>query len=148
MKVIMYAPEPTDNTSLQAFLGHIEFYIIFLNGRAMVDVTLHKLFEKNIPWRWQCQKREAFQALKKLVRDATVVARYDEDKTLIFSCDAPSHRVGAVLAQIDSQCRETLIAFASGSLGPAEKNYSQLDKEGLAIVFPVGHFHQYILVDK
>ena len=36
------------------------------------------------------------------------------------------------------------IAFASRSLGTAEKNYSQLEKEGLAIVFGVKKFHQYI----
>ncbi len=36
------------------------------------------------------------------------------------------------------------IAFASQSLAPAEKNYSQIDKEALAIVFGVKHFHQYL----
>ena len=36
------------------------------------------------------------------------------------------------------------IAFASRSLSPAEKNYSQLDKEALAIVFGVKKFHQYV----
>ena len=38
------------------------------------------------------------------------------------------------------------IAFASCSLTPAEKKYSQLDKEGLAIVFGVKLFHQYLSV--
>ena len=36
------------------------------------------------------------------------------------------------------------IAFASRSLAPEEKNYSQIDK-ALAIVFGVKHFHQYFL---
>jgi len=36
------------------------------------------------------------------------------------------------------------VAFAFRSLAPAEK-YSQLDKEGLAIVFGVKHFHQYLV---
>ena len=36
------------------------------------------------------------------------------------------------------------IAFASRSLTPAEKKYSQLDKEGLAIIFGVKRFHQYL----
>jgi len=39
---------------------------------------------------------------------------------------------------------EQPIAFASRSLAPAEKNYSQIDKETLAIVFGVKHFHQYL----
>ena len=36
------------------------------------------------------------------------------------------------------------IAFASRSLAVAEKKYSQLEKEGLAIVFAVKRFHQYL----
>ena len=35
-------------------------------------------------------------------------------------------------------------SYASRSLNPAEKRYSQLDKEGLAIVFGVKKFHHYL----
>ena len=35
-------------------------------------------------------------------------------------------------------------AYASSSLNPAEKRYSQLDKEGLAIVFGIKKFHHYL----
>ena len=37
------------------------------------------------------------------------------------------------------------IAYASRSLHVAEKKYSQLDKEGLAIIFGVKGFHQYLV---
>lgn len=39
---------------------------------------------------------------------------------------------------------EKPIAFASHTLAPAERNYSQLEKEALAIVFAVKHFNQYL----
>ena len=39
---------------------------------------------------------------------------------------------------------EKPIAFTSRSLSPAEKKYAQLDKEGLAIVFGVKKFHDYL----
>lgn len=39
---------------------------------------------------------------------------------------------------------ERPIAYASKSLSDAKKNYSQLDKKALAIVFGVKRFHQYI----
>ncbi len=36
------------------------------------------------------------------------------------------------------------VAFTSQTLNPAEKKYSQLEKEGLAIIFAVKKFHHYI----
>ena len=39
---------------------------------------------------------------------------------------------------------ERPVGFASRTLSPAEKNYSHLDKEALAIVFGVKKYHQYL----
>ena len=36
------------------------------------------------------------------------------------------------------------IAFASRSLAPAEKRYAELDREGLAIVFGLEKFYQFL----
>ena len=40
--------------------------------------------------------------------------------------------------------KEQPIAYASRSLSAAERQYSQLDKEVLAIVFGVTRFHQFV----
>ena len=39
---------------------------------------------------------------------------------------------------------ERPVAFPSRPLNPAEKKYSQLEKEGLAIIFAAKKFHHYI----
>lgn len=144
VQAILQAPEPTDKTSLQAFLGLLAFYDRFLENRATVAAELYKLLEKNTPWKWERKHQTAFDALKGLIQSSTVLAHYDETKPLLLSVEASPYGVSAVLAQKDELGREAPIAFALRTLGAAEKNYSQLDKEGLAVIYGVSHFHKYI----
>lgn len=48
-----------------------------------------------------------------------------------------------MLSQCDDAGYERPIAYASRTLGKSERNYAQLDKEGLAVMFGITHFHQY-----
>lgn len=144
LRAIRELPEPTSKATLQSFLGMIAFYDRFLENRATVAKDLYALLEKNATWRWGTAHKIAFRKLKELILQRTTLIHYDESKPLLLACDASPYGVGAVLAQLDSAGREAPIAFASRTLGDAEKNYSQLDREGLAIIYGAIHFHQYI----
>ena len=51
--------------------------------------------------------------------------------------------MGAVLSHIIDD-EERPVAFASRTLIASEHNYSQLEREALALIYGVKHFHQYI----
>jgi transposase InsO family protein len=57
--------------------------------------------------------------------------------------DASPVGVGAVISHED-EAQDRPIAFASRSLTDAERNYSQIDREALAIMFGVRKFRQYL----
>ena len=59
-------------------------------------------------------------------------------------CNASPYGVGAVLSQIDEQGVERPVAYASRTLSQPEQNYSQLEKEALALIFGTKQFHNYI----
>jgi hypothetical protein len=73
-----------------------------------------------------------------------VLAAFDPEKSLVLLCDASPCGIGAVLAHKGADGMEKPIAYTSRSLAPAEKKYSQLDKEALSLVYGVKKFHNYL----
>lgn len=72
-----------------------------------------------------------------------VLIHYDPGKTIVVSCDASGYGVGGVLSHRVNGI-ERPVMFVSGTLSKAEKNYSQLEREALAIIFCVKKFHKYL----
>ena len=144
VRAIMDAPTPKDVSQLKSFLGIINYYGKFLPNLSTLLAPLHKLLQKQTTWEWGSAQEEAFQSAKEHITSARVLVHFDPSKEIVLSCDASPFGIGAVLSHIAEDGTELPVAFASRSLSPAEKRYAQLEREGLAIVFGVKHFHQYL----
>ena len=83
-------------------------------------------------------------AAKDALQDDALLIHYDSSKQLVLACNASPYGLGAVLSHIMEDSLEKPIAYASRTLTAAEKNYSQLEKEALAVVYAVGKFHNYL----
>lgn len=76
--------------------------------------------------------------------NSDILVHYDPKRKLTVACEASLYGEGAVLSHIMDDGEEKPIAFASRTLNKSEKNYAQVEKEALAIIFGVKRFHQYL----
>ena len=144
VQAIVDAPEPQNVGELRSFLGMVTYYGKFLPDLATTLASLYHLLGKSTPWVWRKDQREAFQHIKQLLHSGRVLTHFDDKLPLVLACDASPYGLGAVLSHRMPNNEEKPIGFASRTLTKAEKNYSHLDKEALAIVYGVKKFHQYL----
>ena len=143
-QAILDAPPPQNLQQLRSFLGLLNFYGKFLPNIASTLAPLYGLLKKNTRWCWGRPQSEAFNKAKHLLTSAQVLTPFDVKKKLCLSCDASPYGIGAVLSHQFADGSERPIAYASRTLAPAERKYCQLEKEGLAVVYGVKKFHQYL----
>ena len=82
-----------------------------------------------------------FQKAKDILSSPKALAHFDPSRKLVLSCDASEFGLRADLSQVMEDGAERPISYASCFLTDAEKRYSQLDKEALAVIFGVNKFH-------
>lgn len=144
VQAIQEAKQPTNVSELKAFIGILNYYGKFLPQLATKLAPLYRLLRKDIRWNWGPEQQRAFTQAKSLLKSEAVLTHYDGEKKLILDCDASPYGVGAVLSHEMEDGSERPVGYASRTLTPAEKGYSQLDKESLAIMYGVQKFHYYL----
>lgn len=72
------------------------------------------------------------------------LVHYDPNKDIIVTSDTSNLGLGDVILHKESKRQVKSIAYASKTLLPPEKGYSQTEKEVLGIILAVKRFHKFI----
>jgi hypothetical protein len=105
---------------------------------------LNALTQKTSPWTWGEAQLQAFDEIKAAISKEPTLAHPDESKPYFLETDASGAAMGAVLSQRQEDGRLHPIAFMSASFSPAELNYDTHDKELLAIIRALEHWHIFL----
>ena len=139
IEAIARMPRPDDKRAVQRLLGCVNYLSRFMPQLSKVSEPLRKLTEKNVMFTWDSSQEEAFQAIKSMISSAPLLKYYDVASETTIQCDASDSGLGATLLQEGQP-----VAFASRSLSTVERQYAQIEKECLAIVFACSRFNQYL----
>ena len=144
VEAVQKAPTPCNVQELRSFLGLVHYYGKFLHNLSTLLHPLNVLLKDGQSWEWTPQCEQAFQKCKKLLSTAPVLAHFDPGLPLKMAGDASAYGIGAVISHTYPDGKERPIAYASRTLSSSERNYSQIEKEALSLIFGVKKFHTYL----
>lgn len=148
-------PIPKNPKDIQKFLGAVGWYARFLPTLSENKIPLLKLVKKNVEWEWNEEQQEAFEKLKKALTKSPVLVRPDFSKPFTLKTDVSDHAIGTVLTQpAEVGCdrenktskigHEHPIYYVSRVLTPAERSYSMIERECLAVLWAINKFKPHV----
>uniref|UniRef100_A0A0K0FSS6 RNA-directed DNA polymerase n=1 Tax=Strongyloides venezuelensis TaxID=75913 RepID=A0A0K0FSS6_STRVS len=136
VKTITDKREPKTEKEFKSFLGAVSYFRRHIKNFSVLAELLYRVINS---YSWTSEQSDAFQALKKALINAAVLAPPDHTASYTIYTDASFQGLGAALTQ-----KNKPIAFASRSLKPAEKNYPIIKLEALGLVHALQQFRPYI----
>ena len=130
----------------RTFLGMANTCHEYIPDYAAITAPLRELTKKNTVFKWEPIHLKAFEQLKKKLTSTPVMAHFDTKKRSLVIVDGSSYGISAILAQKEHNSQQyKILSYASRSLNPVEKRYSQTDIEGLSLVWGIEYFRMFLI---
>ena len=151
-------PVPKNIKDVRRFLGFTGYYRKFIQGFAAIARPLNDLLigivtnlkakkkpaKKRVPFEWGQEQQNSFDTIINRLTNPPVLAYAKYSIPFKVHTDASTNGLGAVLYQ-NQDGADRVIAYASRSLKPSEKNYPAHKLEFLALKWCVTEkFHEYL----
>ena len=101
--------------------------------------TLRGLLKTDVEYSWNTTNQVAFDKLKSLVCEGTILRYFNLKKPVTIQANASSKGLGATLIHYDGP-----FVFTSKVLTPTKQQYTNNEREPLACVFSAECFQTYV----
>lgn len=135
---------PTNPTEVKSFLGLVNFCAKYIRDFATLAEPLRKLTRKEVKWQWNSEQQIAFETLKQRLTSADVISYYNQNAETNVIVDGSPFGLGAILNQEQSDGNFKPVAYASKTLSPVERRYSQTEREALSVYWAIKRFNMYL----
>lgn len=135
----MDMPAPKDIKGVQRLLGMVSFLSKYIPNMSQMTYPIRILLNAGVEFVWSHEQEKAFKDIKEVLSGDQVLAHYDNKREVELYADASKNGLGACIKQEGRP-----VAYASRSLTTGEREWSQMERELLAVVFACERFEQYI----
>lgn len=144
-KAIINAPRPRNISQVKSFEGMINYYGKFVPKLSIIMKPIYDLLQKNSKFNWNEKCEKAFKEIKEIIISDDILMHFNPQLPIILQTDASQEGIAGALCHKLENGSLKPVGFVSRTLMQAEKNYSVLDKEALAIYWSVKKFYQYLM---
>ena len=135
---------PENPTELKSFLGLVNFCAKYIRDFDTLAEPLRQLTRKEVKWQWNSEQQMTFETLKQRLTSADVMSYYNQNAETNIIVDGSPFGLGAILNQKHSDGNFKPVAYASRTLSPVERRYSQTEREALSVYWAIRRFNMYL----
>eukprot|EP01133_Synstelium_polycarpum_P003852 gene3852-4449_t len=131
---------PKNANDVRRFLGIVNYYHKYIPNLVNKTRRLSELIKKNSHFKWTRKHREDFEFLRTAVSDESTLFVPNYENPFYIDTDASQYGLGYVIYQMEELERRHIL-YGSKTFSSAERNYTVLEKEFLAIITSLRNNH-------
>ena len=138
---------PRNKTEMQSFLGFANYYREFIPWHAKLVAPLHAITGLGATFAWGDEQRQAFNAVKLALIEATALAQPDSEGEFVLDTDASAVAISGILHQWQGppgERRLRPIVYGSKKLNATQAKYGAPKLEMYAACYFILKNHSYL----